>query len=310
MLAVRAVQGTKDGPAVAGDEAEVLFFQGDRPVKQIKTILDEQGLLLIDDLPVGLGLRPLVRIKHGGVFYQNVGATLDANRPKGSMDVTVYEVTDNAPPWTIVMRHIVATRAHDGLDVSEMVVVNNPTDRTWLGAPPAPDGRRTTVTVALPASAADVQLERGFHGWCCTAFDRPVLAVQMPFMPGEYSYRFAYHVPLHEGAADLRVSAPATTQRAAIFVPDAGERAEPANVNDGGIATDGDLKAHMFTADAVPASTPFGVSLSGFVTAATAPAASTAPVSTGSSAAFWVLGSLVAVLLFFVVVKVFQRSTA
>lgn len=230
-LAIRGVQGTKGGPEVGPDEVEVVLFHQNQPVHQVKTKLGDNGVVIVEKLPVAMAVRPVVRIKHADVLYQEIGPTMGPDKRDASMEVTVYETTDEPPPWKISMRHLAAERAPIGLVVTEMLVVENPADKTWLGAAADAQNRRTTVNITLPPGATDVQLAAGFHGWCCTAYEGDRLNVQMPLMPGRMTYRFAYRVPEPGGRADLRITAPTTTDQVVFMLPDDRATVEPTVVS-------------------------------------------------------------------------------
>lgn len=291
MLAIRAIQGTKGGPAVGGEEVEVILFHRDMPVKQIKGNLDEQGVLLVGDLPVGIGIRPLVRIKHAGVLYQDAAPLMDAEKPGANLDITVYEVTETMPAWKVVMRHVQAEKTEGGVNVSETVVAENPSDQTWMGAPPDAQNRRATVTLDLPPGARDVQLIQGFHGWCCSAYSGTKLSIQMPFMPGKMTYKFAYDVPANEGAIDLRVSAPAAVGHVAFFVPATGMSMEGTLVAEGGSEMMGSQLVKMFQSDGIAAGDRVGVVL----TSLAPPPAAAPSEAKGLSPVVWIAGGLAGV---------------
>lgn len=259
MLAVRAVQGTKDGKGVAGDEVEVTLFHRDVAVKQLKSVLDDQGVALIGDIPVGIGVSPLVRIRHAGVQYQDSAPEMSPDNTSAKVDITVYEVTDEMPQWKYVMRHMVVEQRSGQYIASEVVVVENMGDKTWLGEPADMLKRRATVPLPLPGSATDVELVQGFHGWCCSAMNGSTLQVQMPFMPGKMTYKFAYRIAPKDGALDLRVAMPREAGSAAFFVPDDGTTLEPALVTEVGADTSGAQKLKMFEAKMVPPNQMVGV---------------------------------------------------
>lgn len=264
-LAVRAIQGTKGAPSVGAAEFELELFYRNKSVKQLNAMLDENGLALVSDLPVRLGVRPVVRIKYAGVLYQDAGPVMDAANPQAAMDVVVYETTGDAPPWRVQMRQLVAEPDESGVSVSETVVVENPADRTWIGGTPDSQGRLCTIIFGLPTDATDVRLNAGFHGWCCTSFHAGNLAVQMPLMPGIATYRFSYRVPGNR--ADLRVESPAPTDHAMFFVPDDGRIVEPTSTRALGADTVGSRRMRLYQADAIEPAQHAGV-----VIAAAAPA--------------------------------------
>jgi len=291
VLAVRVVQGTGGGPAVGGEEVEVTLFHRDSPVKQIKTTVGEQGLVMLTDLPVAIGIRPLVRVKHAGVVYQDTGPVMDATNSRASMDVTVYEVTDEQPAWKVLMRHVAAAQSPAGIDVAETLVVENPADQTWMGGATDAQGRRATVTVDLPPGASSIQLIQGFHGWCCTAYETGQLRVQMPLMPGKATYRFAYEVPTPDGSADLRTAAPVGVDHAAYFVPESASLRDVTLLRESGTDTMGDQRVRMLQAQGVPGGQAVGLVLTGLN-----PPPPAAPAPGGISSSVLVGGVIIAIV--------------
>jgi hypothetical protein len=260
-LAIRAVQGTKGGPAVSGDEAELILFHNNAPVKRYPLTLDARGSASVSDMPLAMKLRPMVRVRHAGVYYQQLGEPLDEGKPQASMDVLVYEVTETRPEWKIVLRQVVYDRQDDLTDVAETVIVENPTDRTWLGGPADAQGRRPTISLGLPPGASDVQLQRGFHGWCCTAFNNPELVVQMPLMPGTMTYQFGYSVHERDGQTDLRVASAAPIDHAVVYVPESDSVLQAVAIAPAGTEQVGGKPARLYQAKPLAANTPFGVTL-------------------------------------------------
>jgi hypothetical protein len=257
-------------------------------------MLDERGETTFADVPVIMGVIPVVRILHSGVTYQEPGEIMDpANRDR-TIEVRVYDTTDQPPAWRITMRHAMVAPAKDILTINELVVVENPADRTWLGGPPDDRARRATVVLNLPPGARKVQLLGGFHGWCCTAFAEPTLSVQMPLMPGAASYRFSYEVPLQSGRAEVMLSAAAPTDRVMIFVPAAGFTVEASQGRVSDQAGDHGESGKLMQASAMAPGQPAGVVLTAL--AAPAPPRSAAvPVVVIVSAA--ALASAAAVML-------------
>jgi len=221
-LTIRAIQGTEGGGGVASGKAQVHLFFRRQLVRTIEVTLDESGSAVVPDLPIAMGIDPVVQIEHAGVTYQETGPRMDPTAPTASMEVVVFDVTDEAPPWSVEMRRIDAAPERDGVRVGELLRVVNPDDATWLGGAVASTGKRTTVRVSLPVGASDVRLDHGFHGWCCTTYEGGELAVQMPLMPGETSYHYSYVVPIVDGRASIAFSAPVPTSTAEVFVAERG----------------------------------------------------------------------------------------
>ena len=225
-LAVQVVQGTADGPPVGNRKIRVDLYHTDRPIWELNAELDKNGLAMLGDLPIAVLVRPVVWIEYGGVKYLEVGQAMDENNPDTALKLTVYETTREEPAWYVSMRHIMVSTVPEGTVVSETLLVENPSDKTWFGGEPMRDDQGTTVRVQLPEGVEDVYLESGFHRWCCTSFEGRELAVQMPMMPGQTMFRFSYLIPTPPGEIDLRFSAIAPTKSMVLFVPDDGTIAE------------------------------------------------------------------------------------
>ncbi|MFG0286301.1 MAG: hypothetical protein ACF8R7_17955 [Phycisphaerales bacterium JB039] len=269
-LAIHAVQGSAGGDPVGSVDVQVDLYHNNRPLKQLTATLDENGVVVLEDVPIILGVRPVVKVEYGGVTYLEVGAPMDAENPEAVVTVTVYETTDETPQWDVAMRHVIAEPTPEGAVVGETLVVQNPADRTWLGGPPDAQDRRTTVRVHLPEGARDVQLTSGFHGWCCTTLEGNELAVQMPLMPGQTTFQYSYMVPPHDGHADLRITAPAPMRTAVFFVPMGGDVEAIGMQEAEAPAMGGAAQMRMFQAQDIASGQEMGVVLTGGAVAAAA----------------------------------------
>lgn len=278
-VAVRAVQGTPGGAAVGVAPVEIILIHRGQVVHTEKAELDEHGVVVVEGLPVAMEVTPVVQVNYAGVFYQETGTTINPQNNHATIEVTVYETTDEAPDWRIAMRHVMLEQTEAGLLVSEMIVTSSNAERTWLGdlVDDSPDAKRTAARFTLPHRAKDVQLLAGFHGWCCTTLDDSgTLGVQMPMMPGEARYRFSYVLPVNKGQAEMLLSAPAPTDHIIAFLADDGTRVTPQGMTDAGAETMGTMRVRLFQADALAANQVAGLTLAGLTSAGALQAASDA----------------------------------
>lgn len=226
-LAIQAIQGTASGPALGELPVEIELYHRGQHIDTIEAGLDKHGVLVLEDVPIAMGIQPLVKIRYQGMTYQQVGDVMEPRRPDQSMKIYCYEPTDEPPPWTVSMRHVVISPAPEGLGVTEVMVVANPTDRTWVGSPPYPgfardDGEEKEITTIFPLSteARGVALGRGFHEWCCSTLDGSKLANHLPLTPGKTEMVFGYILPARRGAVTLELIAPAHSEHLLVLIPD------------------------------------------------------------------------------------------
>lgn len=223
-LAVQAVQGTPDAPAIGGVHIDVNLVHRGMVVQTIEGDLDEHGVVVFDAIPLSVPVQPVVQIDYAGVTYQQAGAMLDAANRQQTVEVVCYEVTNDVPEWHISMRHVMLSHDPAGLKVTEVIVIENPSQRTWIGTQAEDAERLETVKFPLPAHAADVTLSKGFHGWCCTTQKSDSLVNHLPLMPETTELSFSYIVPV-ESALD--VVAPANIDHMMVIVPDDVDVEEP-----------------------------------------------------------------------------------
>jgi hypothetical protein len=272
-LTVKAVlvNGGTSSP-VPGAQARVDLFHDGKAFKEYKVLLDEHGTAVLSGLPVVMGVAPLAIVEYKGLTYTEGGPTMDAANREASVEVKVYDTTEEAPAWRIPMRHVMVTPSASGVAVTEMVVTENPTDKTWLGLnPPDEKGNRTTVNLTLPKGAADVTLESGFHGWCCTSFEGGELKIKMPMMPGQKGFKFSYTVARDGGAGTpLSVASAAPVEHLMFLLPEDGTSVSPAPDSaelKAESAVQGGMAVRMFQCDALRTGQAAGLLISGAPTA-------------------------------------------
>ena len=306
-LSIQVVQGTPGGMSVAGDAAEVELFQNGQSVHLLKATLDDAGRGVLDTVPVGQEVRALVRITHAGVQYQVAGPLMDTAHADETADVMVFDVTDDEPEWVLTSREATVDPQGAWVTVSETVVASNPVKLTWLGGAPDAQGRRTTVRLGIPASAQDIRLDMGFAGWSNAAFEDGTLSVQMPLMPGQTTYRFAYRIPSGSGTVNVALSAPTPTSRMVIFVPEGGVSVEPTGLGPAGTRSSERGAYRLYEGGSIGASSPVGVVLAGLA-ASSSPAATPASGDASSSPLVVGVGVVLGILVVGAIVALAMRG--
>lgn len=219
-LIVRAVQGTAEGPTIADAPVTIALYHRGQVMARFTGTLDDQGATTFADLPLGMPFQPLVTIHHAGVEYQAAGEVMDHQHPGQEIEMYVYETTEQRPDWRILMRHIMVQPTVEGLHVAEMLSIENPADRSWIG--PADDkGHRKTLLLPLPPGAIKARAANGEHDCCAVPVDG-MLADSMPLLPGVTQFQFEYFVPIADAAVDVTIQAPTDVQHTMLFVPDDG----------------------------------------------------------------------------------------
>ncbi len=264
-LAIQATQGTSGGPSAQGDAIEVHLFQDNQVAVRLDGNLDDNNMAMFTNVPLDQPLRPIVRIMHAGVTYQETGPLLSASKPNASMNVLIYETRLDQPQWDIVSRRVIVTQAEHELVIAELLIVENHADYTWLGGTLDDRDQRTSVTVSLPRNAHTVTLDAGFHGWCCTKYKDALLEVQMPLMPGRATFRYSYRLPVANGTAEVLVSGPVPTNTLSVFIPDTGLVMHPTDIVPAGMQVGDAGPMRVFQRESQPAFSRSGVVVAGLI---------------------------------------------
>lgn len=218
-LVIRVKQGTANGPALKGDPVAVELYHQQRVIRKIDTVLDENGVVILDSLPLLLEFQPVVTVKHAGVNYPVIGRVMNTRQPSQQVEVTVYETTEEPVAWQVHMRHVMVEATPEGLHVVEMLAIENPTNLAWLGTKGA-DGTRRTVVLPLP-DVHEVRVAGDRYEGCIRDEDGSIVDT-MPLLPGVVQVQLHYSLPAKDGQVSLAAIAPAPVKNMILFAPDGG----------------------------------------------------------------------------------------
>lgn len=260
-VTVKAEQGTVGGPAIGGDPVTVEVVAGDQVVGKIDTRLNAQGMIIISGLPVGHMYQPVVTVRHAGVSYRTIGAPIEAATQ--TVNVKVYETTDKPIDWDVRVRHLMLQPTATGVDVVDVIAIDNATDRAYLGA--AVDQTRTSFEIPLPANATDVKFTGGFDDAGAKVLNGKVVS-SSPIVPGTTEYQLTYTVVPKDGVTEITACAPAITRHMIVFAPNDGTTIVAAGL-ESGTSRMGDREIRYFKANSVPAGKVITLNVSGQPTA-------------------------------------------
>jgi hypothetical protein len=219
-IAVKVIQGTKGGPKIGPDEVIVELYGHGGKIFTSETKLDVHGVSMIEDLPLGVPFRPRVTVKHGGRSYTQDGEAMNAENPTQDITITVFETSDKAPEWEVVMWNVILQPLEKGgVEVFETIVARNPSDAAYLGAPDA-DGRRVSVAFTLPEGAQNVQMGGELDASYASIVGNRLLS-RAALKPGPSHFRLQYTLPTPGGEVSMNFVAPAAVKQIMVFVPEA-----------------------------------------------------------------------------------------
>ena len=219
-LRVVFTQGTKGGPALGKDAVRVELMAKGVILKTYPATIDEKGMIELHDLPLETMFQPIVTVIHGGAEEQAVGPPMHRYQPAIQMDMKVYETTAEKPEWTVGIRYVktepMMVDNRLVLRVTEIVGINNPLERAWVGE--TVDGVAQTFAIVVPSNAENVMMGPGMAEAGAKVINGKLVRGKT-LLPGPREYIFGYDVVIKEGKAALSFTAPGPTTLFALYAP-------------------------------------------------------------------------------------------
>lgn len=217
-ISLTVVSGTKGAPAVGKLPVMITLYHQGRILDQRQIALNDKGKAVIADLPVGIPCQAVIQTNYANMPQSMFSPLLEPANPNIAVEMKVYEPTANPPEWEMPMRHVLISEVEGGLQVTEMVRINNPTDRIFVGRPDA-SGATATVAFDLPAEAAQITLGEELPE-NLTRVSTGKIVTQLPLDPGVTQMRWAYILPTKNGAATLNIAAPSHICQMIVSAPE------------------------------------------------------------------------------------------
>lgn len=221
VLEGQAISGTAGSRAAAGLEVTLYSFQGREEVDQQSTTTDAEGRFRFEGLETGSDWAYLVRVGYQGVQYSPGMLAFESGQSELSTTVQVYEATTDAETVRAERAHIFITLSDTGLEVSELYVFANSTDRTYVGAQEI-DGRRWTTRFLIPKDGFNLAFEDGTLGGRFLTAPQGGFVDTEPHWPGTTSVMYSYELACPGGNCDLARELLHPVTNLNVLIPDTG----------------------------------------------------------------------------------------
>jgi hypothetical protein len=132
-----------------------------------------------------------------GVYYPGPRFQIDPRGAYPRVHLTVYDAVASPCPLVADV-HEIDIQVNSGvLDVTEIVVVNNPSSTTYVGTadPNAPMRAPTTLSMSIPEGVSHVTFNNEFGGRNFQLMDGR-LVTNVPWPPGKRQLAFIYELPV------------------------------------------------------------------------------------------------------------------
>jgi hypothetical protein len=195
----RVANGTAGGGSTAGLPVTLTIFgpaTAGEPTKR-ETVADETGAFTFEQVPLSADTAYQLATVYANVEYFSDPGSLASADQLADQVLTVYETTSDPSAIRASMVHVViqADKENRSLLVSELIIINNSGDRTYVGpAADDPQKRPETLRFALPPDAVDVAIIDGLLPEDLIGTDFGFTDTS-PWVPGVRQAAFSYSLP-------------------------------------------------------------------------------------------------------------------
>jgi mono/diheme cytochrome c family protein len=257
----QVVNGTSGAAPPAGLVVSLRAFDLDANfVDSITTTVGADGSFRFEgiDTTQAVQLEPLTVYKDIPYFGNlDTAITLSPEQPEANVNISVYETTEDSSAIRIERLHLVFDFASGQLQVAELYILSNDSDRTFVGT--VEDG---TLRLAVPTNALSFQ-PGGDPSRYLTLADG--IADTTPIPPGQSTAESVLvYVLAYDGELELVRPLPYDTSRVNIFVPaDAGIEVNGEGIQSGGPFQAQSTMLQTYTAENLSAGDSLTLRLSG-----------------------------------------------
>ncbi|MBI4789694.1 MAG: hypothetical protein HY782_21905, partial [Chloroflexi bacterium] len=215
---------------------------------------NDAGEYRVAEVAHGAGRRYAATVEYQGIVYRSDVLSFNADARELYLPLAIFETTETDDALRIERAHILVEFQREHLFVTEMLVVANASDRTYIGRPqPAlatptaalakratPTPARGTVApsdaprvqpprevlrIALPRNVSEVRFPDAALGAQTRVTNGDVIFMQ-PLPPQRSQIIFSYLVPRDQNAAQFDVTLPYAASAVNALVADVGAQAQ------------------------------------------------------------------------------------
>ncbi len=204
---------------------------------------DSNGTVRFENVADGDDLEYYVATEFAGAFYTEGPIQ---RRPEGSFrqDIAVFDVGKEIDRVEVVNHHIIVERKEDGLQIHEILIIDNKAATAFLGIG-ANHAENAGMRLGLPSSVKEFKPGMGAEEGTLVAQGRELMSLR-PIPPGQRPLSFSYRVPL-SGRMDLSHRFYFPTRNFVVMIDDARLKLEAKALTYGGSREQGGKKYEIYS---------------------------------------------------------------
>jgi len=277
---------TAGGSSVAGSDVNLLIYTGQDQSDKQTAKAEPDGKFSFQGLETGQDYTYLLHVAFQGADYAAQPINFAQDSTAESSDVQVFDPTSDDKVISSPARHYLLEPDPDGVTVSEILIVTNSGDKTYVGSTEVQQGLKETLRFFLPDGAQNVEYGNGVADSHVFPVDG-ALVDTWPIYPGNSQRILRYKIPAKGDSVTFSTKVIMTTDKVNVLAPDSGASLSVTNVPNKSNPDIQGEKFLLFSGDKVTAGTEIQITMDNLskVTAAAVGGAAPAAGAGGASPA-------------------------
>ncbi len=216
-LVGKVKNGTEGFSLRSGMTVELNRYQNNQLDSEFKAsaTVDEAGKFMFENLPQSSTAFYEPVVTYQNVKYYGDVVQLTKDQSRATSQVAIYETTHSDSALTAVRHHFLISPAEGFASIREVVVLQNRSDRTYVGNQATSGGKFRTLQYRLPEGASQLQLGKGLMS-CCVEQIEDGFYDTMEIQPGKKEVVFSYRLDTPDEM--LQIDKPVTISTASFDV--------------------------------------------------------------------------------------------
>ena len=186
--------------AVSGVKITLTSFMGDKETGTAESDTSKDGAFAFASLPWDRSY--MVTVEYNGAEYSTDKMVFYPDEDTKTLDLPVYEPTDNGANISISEGQMIVQAVEDGLSIADLSSFENKGDRMYVGSVDVAGGKKETLRFSVPSDAANLNFIHGVSPESIVRTEAGFSDTES-VMPGPKRVVFAYTVPLGSGGGTI-----------------------------------------------------------------------------------------------------------
>jgi len=170
------------------------YFKNQQDSKfKLKTKTNKNGYFSFKNVPPDPNAYYQPTVLYKAVSYTGKAAVITTEKQTVKSNVKIYEPTKNDSLLSVSMHHFLISPAEGFISIKEVLLIENPGDRTYVGSIPTKSGKFITINYKLPKNSTNISLGSGLMS-CCVEPDAGGFYDTMEIQPGKKQIAFSYRI--------------------------------------------------------------------------------------------------------------------